>query len=221
VVEKAQFGRDAEDYRSLKALEEIEKNPNVSQRELAASMGVAVGIANSLVHALVRKGLVKIRGENNRSITYHLTKQGLSQKASLAAQWTMNTIGFYREVRGIVAGGLAVVAASGAKRIVVLGANEIAELAVLVSRDAGLEVVGVIAQAGSYATDTLVGVPVTGAARIAELTPDALLLCLEPQDPQRAMLLDDLPATSAHIPVYWIDGTSVPSGTDAVSAKEA
>lgn len=168
------FLKETEALRDLRALEAIEKNPHVSQRELARSMGVALGIANACVHTLVRKGLVKIRGENNRTITYHLTKQGVVQKSALAMQWTMNTIDFYREARMRVARTLQRLAAEGVRTVVVWGATELTEIALIVAHPAGVEIVGVVGGPESYVAGVLGEVPLGDPALVASLAPDAI-----------------------------------------------
>jgi DNA-binding MarR family transcriptional regulator len=218
MAEKAPIGTDSEEYRSLRALEEIEKNPNVSQRELASQMGVAVGVANSLIHTLVRKGMIKIRGENNRSITYHLTKKGLGQKARLAVQWTLNTIDFYKEVRRLVAGGLASIAEQGVTSLVLLGATEMAELAVIVSADAGVGVVGIVDPDDSYAGETMAGVPVGGVEMLEGLDADAALVCFDRAEDGYAEMVQLMDERGGKTPMYWIDGSKI-EGLDGANAS--
>lgn len=197
---------ELDDYRSMRVLEEIERNPHVSQRELASSVGVAVGIANSLVHALVRKGLVKIRGENNRSITYHITKKGFGQKATLAMQWTANTIDFYRQARSTVSDALARVAADSGPRIVMLGANEATEIAVVVAAEAGVQIVGIVRHPGSYAADAMLGVPVGDLEIAGRVSPDAAVLCLDPAKPEFDEMYASFHSAYPDVPIYAQSG---------------
>ena len=44
-------------YRELRLLEEVEVTPELSQRHLARTLGVALGVANLLIRNLVHKGL--------------------------------------------------------------------------------------------------------------------------------------------------------------------
>ena len=44
----------------LKILREVEKNPNISQRELAANVNFSLGKLNYCLSALKIKGLIKI-----------------------------------------------------------------------------------------------------------------------------------------------------------------
>ncbi len=161
----------------LRALEEIEKNPRISQRELSSRLGVALGITNSLLKTLARKGLIKIRGKNNRSLSYHLTHTGVLAKSALAMKWTLNTIDFYRQTRFDVAEKMAKMAAKGARSIIIYGLAELSEIAMIVASEVGLEVVGVVD--GEAATGhRVMGCPVISANSLGELTFDAIVICV-------------------------------------------
>ena len=155
--------------RDLRVLEAVEADPTVSQRELARDLGVAVGVINACMRTLVRKGMVKVRGENNRSVTYHLTKSGLLHKSSLALEWTRNTLWFYGQARAQVSTHLARLAAQGHHRAVVFGATELGEMAVLVAPRAGITIAGVLADGATPLGDQIAGTRVTQLADVADL----------------------------------------------------
>lgn len=201
MVKKNSFLKETETLRDLRALEAIEKNPNLSQRELAHSLDVAVGIANACIHTLVRKGMIKIRGDNNRSITYHLTKQGLIHKGILAMEWTKNTIDFYRQARHQVALELSCLAKEGIKTTVLYGAGELAEIAVIVASESGIAIAGVITT-GSSEKDNFLGVPVGGIKILEEKNPDALAICVELDSKGRKKLERELEKIGSKIKVY-------------------
>lgn len=172
------FLKEAEALHSLRALEEIEKNPKISQRELSNRLGVALGITNALLKTLVRKGLIKIRGENNRSLTYHLTHAGVLAKSRLAMQWTLNTIDFYRQARLSVASKLATLAGQGVKSVVLYGLGELTEIAAIVAPEAGLAVVGVLDGLASTGEKMVLGYPVISLEQLDDIRPDAVIICL-------------------------------------------
>lgn len=175
------FLKETENLRNLRALEEIANNPSLSQRDLAKQLGVALGIANACVHALVRKGLVKIRGDNNRSVTYHLTKRGLLHKSELALRWTRNTISFYAEARHGVSLKLAALKAEGVQTIVLYGANELAEIAAIVAPETGLEIKGFV-DGEAAGKQRLLDLMVVTETMVGDFEPDALLVCVEMSD---------------------------------------
>ena len=77
----------------LEMLKILQANPGLSQRQLAAQMGVSLGKANYLLRALVEKGLVKLgnfgKNPNKRQYAYLLTPAGLEEKTRI-------TLGFLK-----------------------------------------------------------------------------------------------------------------------------
>ena len=75
-------------FRLLRALH---NNPHITQRELAAKLGVSLGVTNFILRALLEKGVIKtrnFRGNNNKlSYIYFVTPQGLREKAALTARF--------------------------------------------------------------------------------------------------------------------------------------
>ena len=79
----------ARDELRLKVLRALEANPELSQRQLAAKLGVSLGGVNYALKALIERGFVK--AENFRksgskvAYLYLLTPKGFVEKTSLAA----------------------------------------------------------------------------------------------------------------------------------------
>jgi EPS-associated MarR family transcriptional regulator len=71
----------------LRVLKLLQANPSLSQRQLAAQMGVSLGKANYCLRALVEKGLVKLgnfsKTPNKRQYAYLLTPAGLEEKTRI------------------------------------------------------------------------------------------------------------------------------------------
>jgi len=71
----------------LQVLKLLQANPSLSQRQLAAEMGVSLGKANYCLRALVEKGLVKLgnfsKNPNKRNYAYLLTPAGLEEKTRI------------------------------------------------------------------------------------------------------------------------------------------
>ena len=79
----------ARDELRLRVLRALEANPELSQRQLAAELGVSLGGVNYALKALVERGFVKAgnfrKSGNKVAYLYVLTPQGVAEKASLAA----------------------------------------------------------------------------------------------------------------------------------------
>jgi len=69
----------------------IEQRPEISQRELAAELGLSLGKINYCLKAFVSRGLVKVnnfrRSDNKRAYAYLLTPQGIEEKARVTARF--------------------------------------------------------------------------------------------------------------------------------------
>ncbi len=194
------FLKEAEALHSLRALEEIEKNPKISQRELSNHLGVALGITNALLKTLVRKGLVKIRGENNRSLTYHLTHAGVLAKSRLAMKWTLNTIDFYRQARQDVAYRLASLVAEGIETVALNGNGELTEIAIIVAPEVGLKVVGVIGDPKGNSDGVILGHPIIKPEQLASIELDAIIVCVDADK----SLVEKLGQYSNGIKLYYL-----------------
>lgn len=83
--------KDISDEYHLKVMQMIVKQPDISQRELAARLNVSVGKINYCMQALVGKGLVKIQNfrnsKNKIAYVYLLTPDGVASKAKLTMQY--------------------------------------------------------------------------------------------------------------------------------------
>ena len=93
----------ARDELRLKVLRALEANPELSQRRLAAELGVSLGGANYALKALMERGFVK--AENFRksgskvAYLYLLTPKGFVEKTSLAAAFLGRKLAEYEVLR--------------------------------------------------------------------------------------------------------------------------
>ena len=87
----------------LKVLREVEKNPNISQRELAANVNFSLGKLNYCLNALKIRGLVKMKNfQNNKKkirYIYILTPRGLAKKTSMAINFLKRKMKEYDEIK--------------------------------------------------------------------------------------------------------------------------
>jgi len=79
-------------YRMFKL---IEQQPEISQRELTAALGLNLGKINYCLKAFINRGLVKVnnfrRSNNKLAYAYLLTPQGFEEEARV-------TVRFFRRV---------------------------------------------------------------------------------------------------------------------------
>ena len=79
----------ARDELRLRVLRALEANPELSQRQLAAKLGVSLGGVNYALKALMERGSVKAnnfrKSGRKAAYLYVLTPKGVVEKTSLAA----------------------------------------------------------------------------------------------------------------------------------------
>ncbi len=130
--------------RDLVLLSELERDGNVTQRSLATKLGVALGLTNLYVKRLVRKGFIKVTTLPPHRLRYLLTPQGLAEKSRLTYLYMQYSLSHYRDMRGRLRDTLTAAAHSGAKRVVIYGTGELAEMAYLSLREMNLTLVGFV-----------------------------------------------------------------------------
>lgn len=91
-----------EDVR-FRVLRLLEDNPQITQRQLAKTVGVSVGGIHYVLNALVDKGLVKLgnfsAAKDKRRYSYILTPKGLSEKAVLTRQFLARKMAEYEALK--------------------------------------------------------------------------------------------------------------------------
>ena len=74
-----------------KILKNVEKNPNITQRQMAKELGLSLGKTNYIIQALIQKGWVKLENfrnsKNKISYIYLLTPEGILKKTNLAQKF--------------------------------------------------------------------------------------------------------------------------------------
>jgi DNA-binding MarR family transcriptional regulator len=88
-----------ENLHELRILEQIERDPEATQADLAARLGVAVGTVNWYVKRLVKKGHIKVTRLQRRRLRYLITPEGIAEKTHLAMEYVQVSMGMYRATR--------------------------------------------------------------------------------------------------------------------------
>jgi len=75
----------------LRILKMVDAEPRISQRQLAAQLGISLGKTNFLIRALLDKGLIKAgnfrRAENKLRYAYLLTPKGILEKTRMTRSY--------------------------------------------------------------------------------------------------------------------------------------
>jgi DNA-binding MarR family transcriptional regulator len=128
----------------LSLLQAVERQNNVTQRTLANELGVAVGLINAYVRRGVKRGLIKVQQIPKRRFAYYLTPQGFAEKSRLAALYISSSFEFFRQARQDCEAAAEAASQRGWRRVVLVGAGELAEIAIICSAESKARWVGIV-----------------------------------------------------------------------------
>ncbi len=168
--------RPPQEIRELTLLQELEKNPIVSQRELSNKFGIALGVTNACLKRMVRRGWIRITNLDHRRIGYNLTPKGFTEKAKLTLHLISWTVQHYSTLKDIVGERLLEMQSQGVGRVVFYGVSDEMEIAYVTLQGLNLKLVGIVEDDEKYKPQTIFGYKVDPVSRIQELRPDGVLI---------------------------------------------
>jgi DNA-binding MarR family transcriptional regulator len=135
---------DPQDFKSLQILEEIDNTHSPSQRYLANKLNISLGLANSFIKRLARKGYVKITTIPRNRVKYILTPQGFAEKTRLTYEFVHYSFSLYKDALNKVKNLLNNLEKNSVKHVVFYGVNDLAEIASISLKTMNIELVGVV-----------------------------------------------------------------------------
>jgi len=105
---------------------QLQEDKNITQRKIAKSTGLSLGLVNLLLQKMIKKGLVKIEKLNARSLRYILTPKGVAEKTRLTYKYLKNSYAHITSVMEVTAEVIARAWRQGYRNVVLYGpADEI------------------------------------------------------------------------------------------------
>ena len=126
-------------YHQLEMLETLETDPEITQADLAAQVGVAVGTVNWYLKQWSQKGWLKIRRIGRWRWEYLLTPKGIAEKTRLAGKYLEHSMRVYRRTRQQARNILSEVNEAGYSSVFVNAKGDLADIFVLSCLEAGIE----------------------------------------------------------------------------------
>ena len=155
---------DQASQRHLRILTEVSERDDVTQRDLADSLGIALGLTNLYLKRLARKGYIKVTTIPRNRLRYLVTPKGFAQKSRLTYEYLTFSLVQYRQARERLRAALGNHALAQSERIALFGTGEAAELAYLTLRELGVEPVAIY---GDDGRQSFLGMPVQPQAAMA------------------------------------------------------
>lgn len=126
--------------REMVLLEKIEYNPDITQANLAAQLGVAVGTVNWHLKRFVAKGYVKVKRAQRRKLRYIITPEGIAFRARLTMNYIEQSMQLYRLMRGRVLDEVKEIKRRGYDSVRIEGDGDIEDICRLTCIEQGLTV---------------------------------------------------------------------------------
>lgn len=166
-----------QEIRELNLLQELEKNPVISQRELSHKFGIALGVTNACLKRMARRGWIRVTaGLNHHKIGYYLTPKGFAEKANLTLHLISWTVQHYSTLKEIIGRKLLEMENSGVKRIVFYGISDEMEIAYITLQGVNLKLIGIVEDQEKINRAEILGFEVKDLREIETLKPDAILI---------------------------------------------
>lgn len=131
-------------FKRLLILTAIEESPHISQNNLAKEAGLTSSMINNYIRELSKKGMINIKGNTNRTMSYNITPKGLKEKMSLLIAYTLETTGLYQDAKQEFAQKLQKIYEEGIHNVVLFGAGETAEILYNASKSLDIEIIGIV-----------------------------------------------------------------------------
>ena len=175
---------DNQDLRTLKILEEIEKDKAPSQRYLAGKLNISLGLVNSFLKRLAQKGLFKITSIPKNRVKYILTPKGAAEKTRLTYKYIQYSFQFYKSARQKLRALFSSLSVSGTLSIVFYGASDLAEIAYISLKETPIQLVAVVDdnKAGDIFMDFVISSP----NRLETISFDKILIT-SIKEPEKAL----------------------------------
>lgn len=207
---------------TLEVLDAVSIEEDISQRGLADRLGIALGLTNAVLKRCIKKGLLKVHQAPMRRYAYYLTPKGFAEKSRLTAEYLSYSLKFYRTARKEFGDLIQYCDTRGWRRIVLVGATELAEIASLAAVGTEVEIVAVLAPGRNEAA--FCALPIVQALEDipADRRPNAVIIA-DTEDPQSAFdaLIDTLPQERVLAPSFMRLAVRPPQPPKDQSAKEA
>ena len=165
---------DSQDIRTLKLLEEMDKENPTSQRDLARKLNVSLGLVNSFIKRLANKGYFKITTIPKNRARYILTPKGVAEKTRLTYEFIQYSYHFYRNARKELSDLFQRLESQRVQRIVFLGAGDLAEIAYISLQHSPIRLVAIVDE--KRQGEHFLGLEIKSPAELKALTFDRILV---------------------------------------------
>jgi DNA-binding MarR family transcriptional regulator len=166
-------------YKEFMILDLIEKDANITQREISKTIGVAVSMVNQYIENFVEKRFIKKKKHSTKTVEYFITKKGVERKKVLNISYLNASLNIYKSAKENIVEFLDQIIAKGYKNILLYGAGEVAEIllqTILIDSQIPINVLAIVDDDKAKQGKTLVSSDIINSSRINDYKFDGILI---------------------------------------------
>ena len=117
-----------EELRTLTLFNTVESSPEINQRQLARELDVSLGLTNTYVQRVLKKGWIRVQQVKPRRWLYFLTPKGALEKSRLSLSYLHRTLNSFRELKSKGDEHVRILSDKGVSGIHLCGENDLTEV---------------------------------------------------------------------------------------------
>lgn len=173
-----QFFKSTPRYKEYLLLEAVEKNADITQRELSHILGVAVSMINEYLDKEEKNGYITKIYKSSKDVEYIITDKGINRKKLLNVSYLKSAQTLYNIAKANIIDFLSHVSIR-AKQLILYGAGEVAEILINTINDhpnLGIKVLAVIDDNPSKVGHMILKKPIISRERIIDYDTEGILI---------------------------------------------
>ena len=115
-------------YKEFMILDMIEKNPNITQRNMSDDLGISVSLINDHLSTFEDNGYIKRIKHSSKMVDYQITTKGIERKKVLNIGYLSSAQSLYNSAKENIEKFLRQIEEKGFKNILLYGAGEVCEI---------------------------------------------------------------------------------------------
>lgn len=166
-------------YKEFMLLDMIEKNSNITQRDMSATLGVALSMINSYLDEYEANGYINRNYKTVKNVEYNITAKGIERKKLLNISYLNASQKVFNSAKENIVMFLNQIIEKGFKNILLYGAGEVAEIllnVIYTDHDIPLRVMGIVDDDRNKQGKYLVNTKIISSDEIKNIEHDGILI---------------------------------------------
>ena len=181
ILGQNQFFKPTLLYKEYMILDMIEKNSNITQREMSNAIGMAVSMVNDYLDEYENKGLINRIKHSTKNVEYSITPEGTERRKLLNISYLSAAQKIYFNAKENILSFLSQLSKQGFKRLLFYGAGDVAEIilqTIINENYNSIKVEAIIDDDPSKQDTKLLGYQITSFKTISEYNYDGILISI-------------------------------------------